>query len=46
MESEQTKEKYIIHVCHPLGKEIFFGISQYDNPEWLIGYGGGNMYVE
>ena len=43
MDSKETNEKYIMHICHPSLPEIYFGISHFDNPQWLIGYGSGNM---
>jgi len=33
---------YVLHVCHPKGNEIFFGIAKNDTPNTLFGFGGGN----
>ena len=35
-------DKYMLHVCHPTGNEIYFGFSKFEEPDWLIGFGGGN----
>jgi len=33
---------YVLHICHPRGNEMFFGMARNDTPNILIGFGGGN----